>query len=259
MEYTVADFFLYKTGGFNLDIKSRHLQKSGRVLQVLPICTKKRNAMSFLKAVAKSDGLLQAAQPLFAYRTGNSFLHKMHPFFKLILLLGFSALVFLFSDNAAYLPFFSLCFILIARFIGFSFLQQLKDLKAILPYCVLLFCLHFISNFFKQENNIKDLLFIILKLSCLIQISSLFFNTTSSLQLKESLEKILPFKIAVLFSLFLFFIPLLFSIWTKLNYAWKARYGKNGFIKFFKLLPLFISEAFYKSQKLLYALQNRSG
>ena len=193
--------------------------------------------------------------PLFSYRRGTSFLHRMSPLLKLFFLLGFTALIFFFPN---YVLFYSAFFIFFARFIGFSFLEQLRDLKPILPYCLLLVSLHVFSVLIKTETDIKDLVFLILKLVCLMQISSLFFNTTSSLQLKETLEKILPFKVAVLFSLFLFFIPILFSIWTKLDYSWKARGGKKGLLKIFKLFPIFISESLYKGQKLMYALRNRS-
>ena len=193
--------------------------------------------------------------PLFSYRRGTSFLHRMSPLLKLFFLLGFTALIFFFPN---YVLFYSAFFIFFARFIGFSFLEQLRDLKPILPYCLLIVSLHVFSVLIKTETDIKDLAFLILKLVCLMQISSLFFNTTSSLQLKETLEKILPFKLAVLFSLFLFFIPLLFSIWTKLDHSWKARGGKKNLLKIFKLFPIFISEALYKGQKLMYALRNRS-
>ncbi|EMB24849.1 hypothetical protein HMPREF9723_00080 [Treponema denticola OTK] len=193
--------------------------------------------------------------PLFSYRRGTSFLHRMSPLLKLLLLFGFTALIFFFPN---YVLFYSAFFIFFARFIGFSFLEQLRDLKPILPYCLLLVSLHVFSVFIKTETDIKDLTFLILKLVCLMQISSLFFNTTSSLQLKEALEKILPFKVALLFSLFLFFIPTLFSIWTKLDHSWKARGGKKNLLKIFKLFPIFISEALYKGQKLMYALRNRS-
>lgn len=194
-------------------------------------------------------------RPLFSYRRGTSFLHRMSPLLKLFFLFGFTVLIFFFPN---YVFFYSVFFVFFARFIGFSFLEQLRDLKPILPYCLLLVSLHVFSVLIKTESSIKDLVFLILKLVCLMQISSLFFNTTSSLQLKETLEKILPFKLAVLFSLFLFFIPLLFSIWTKLDHSWKARGGKKNLLKIFKLFPIFISEALYKGQKLMYALRNRS-
>ncbi|MGI5084446.1 hypothetical protein HF284_05680 [Treponema putidum] len=213
MEYKTSAYFIYKEGGFNLDIR-----------------------------------------PLFSYRRGTSFLYKMSPLLKLFFLFGFTALICFFPN---YVPFFSVFFVFFARFIGFPFLEQLRDFKPILPYCLLLVSLHVFSVFIKTESSIKDLTFLILKLICLMHISSLFFNTTSSLQLKETLEKILPLRMSVLFSLFLFFIPLLFSIWTKLDYSWKARGGKKSLLKIFKLFPIFISEALYKGKKLLYALKNR--
>ncbi|UTC61428.1 hypothetical protein E4O05_07620 [Treponema sp. OMZ 787] len=194
-------------------------------------------------------------RPLFSYRRGTSFLHRMSPLFKLLFLFGFTALIFFFPN---YVQVYSVFFILLARFIGFSLLDQLRDLKPIIPYCLLLVSLHIFSLLLKTESDIKDSGFLILKLIALMQLSSLFFNTTTSLQLKETLEKILPFRTAALLSLFLFFIPLLFSIWTKLDYAWKARGGKKGLLKFFKLLPIFISEAMYKGEKLMYGLKNRT-
>ena len=205
--------------------------------------------------IHKKGGFNLDIRPLFSYRRGTSFLHRMSPLLKLFFLFGFTALIFFFPN---YVFFYSVFFVFFARFIGFSFLEQLRDLKPILPYCLLLVSLHVFSVLIKTESSIKDLVFLILKLVCLMQISSLFFNTTSSLQLKKALEKFFPFKLAVLFSLFLFFIPLLFSIWTKLDYSWKARGGKKSLLKIFKLFPIFISEALYKGQKLMYALRNRS-
>lgn len=184
-------------------------------------------------------------RPLFSYRRGTSFLHRMSPPLKLLLLFGFTALIFFFPN---YVLFYSAFFIFFARFIGFSFLEQLRDLKPILPYCLLLVSLHVFSVFIKTETDIKDLTFLILKLVCLMQISSLFFNTTSSLQLKEALEKILPFKVALLFSLFLFFIPTLFSIWTKLDYSWKARGGKKGLLKFLNFFRFLFPNPFTKAK-----------
>ena len=152
--------------------------------------------------IHKKGGFNLDIRPLFSYRRGTSFLHRMSPPLKLLLLFGFTALIFFFPN---YVLFFSAFFIFFARFIGFLFLEQLRDLKPILPYCLLLVSLHVFSVLIKTESSIKDLVFLILKLVCLMQISSLFFNTTSSLQLKETLEKILPFKVAVIFYSYLVF------------------------------------------------------
>ena len=160
--------------------------------------------------IHKDGGFNLDIRPLFSYRRGTSFLHRMSPPLKLVFLFGFTALIFFFPN---YVCFYSVFFVFFARFIGFSLLEQLGDLKPILPYCLLLVSLHVFSVLIKTETDIKDLVFLILKLVCLMQISSLFFNTTSSLQLKEALEKIYPLKLpfCFLFFCFLFLFCFLFG------------------------------------------------
>lgn len=195
-------------------------------------------------------------KPLFSYRQGTSILHKMPALFKIPLLFILNALVFFLP--AAYCVSYALVCTVCARYAGFSFKQQLYDLKPVAGYALLLLCAHALSEALGTPGDIGDLGAFVLKLICAVQTTSLFFNTTTSLELKQALEKILPKTAAISFTLFLVFIPLLFSVWAQAQRAWKARAGKNGIKKLFVLLPVFISLSFYKAQNLFYSLQNRS-
>jgi energy-coupling factor transporter transmembrane protein EcfT len=84
-----------------------------------------------------------------------------------------------------------------------------------------------------------------------VQISALFFRTTSSLEIRE----VVRFEII---SLFLCFIPEIFKIWTSINLAWRARSGKEGFIKIKTLMFILISLSFEKAAIKAKALEARS-
>ncbi|MGI5173663.1 hypothetical protein H0R92_08690 [Treponema sp. OMZ 840] len=195
-------------------------------------------------------------KPLFAYRSGNSLIHKMPALIKLILLFLLPAAVFFIP------PLYCFFYIFInsaaAFYAGFSLRRQIKDLKPIAYYAFFLALTHIVSFLIGESGSVKPLIALILRLTCAIQISSLFFSTTTSLELKQALEKVLPKSISLIFTLFLTFIPLLFSVWAQLDLSWKARAGKNGPKKLFVLFPVFISTALFKAQNLFYALQNRN-
>ncbi|WP_428770595.1 CbiQ family ECF transporter T component [Treponema sp. HNW] len=195
-------------------------------------------------------------KPLFSYRSGKSFIHKMPAVVKVILLFALPATVFFVS------PLY--CFIWIginagaALYAGFGIRQQILDLKPLAYYVFFLILVQAVSFIAGSDTSIRPLIELILKLVCALQITSLFFNTTTSLELKSALEKILPARIALLFVLFLAFIPMLFSVWARLELSWKARAGKNGVKKLFVLLPVFISLSLFKARSLFYSLQNRN-
>ncbi len=96
------------------------------------------------------------------------------------------------------------------------------------------------------------------KLICSMQWTSLFFTTTTSIELQNTLERFLPSKIAKSFSLFINFIPMLFSVWNQLERAWTSRGGKNGLTKITTLLPVFLSVSLHKAYNVSRTLENRS-
>ena len=139
-------------------------------------------------------------KPLFSYRQGTSILHKMPALLKIPLLFILNALVFFLP--AAYCVSYALVCTVCARYAGFSFKQQLYDLKPVAGYALLLLCAHALSEALGTPGDIGALGAFVLKLICAVQTTSLFFNTTTSLELKQALEKILPKTAAISFTLF---------------------------------------------------------
>lgn len=194
--------------------------------------------------------------PLFSYRIGKSFIHRLPAILKVFLL--FAVPIIIFMLPLPYIGLLSLFCIALSFYVGFSFLQQIRDIRPILWYCGFLLCVHALSLLLSQKSDGMTLVNLAAKLVCSMQFTSLFFKTTTSIALQEALEKILPNSLAKTFSLFITFIPLLFSVWFKLDRSWKARGGKSGIAKIFALLPVFISASLHKAYNLFLTIQNRS-
>ena len=194
--------------------------------------------------------------PLFSYRIGNSFVHKIPALIKVFFLLLFPITIFL---TPLYITCsLSLICIVVARCIGFTFKEQFRDILPIIAYCFFLFIVWITNVLFSDNKNSKDLFTLGFKLIASMQWTAIFFKTTTSIQLQNALECVLPKSVAQLFSLFLNFIPMLFSVWHKLNTSWKARGGKNGITKILTLLPIFISLSLHKAYNMNLTLENRS-
>lgn len=205
----------------------------------------------------------------FSYKAGNSFVHKIPAWIKIIFvpLLGIAVfrLPFLFSLGMI------LFLALLSRFIGFTFREQLGDLRLVLYLSALLYLMPFLgffcSDFFggAQNDFFEAVRSSFLKsfssagtalslgrLLCVMQTSSLLFKTTTSLEMREGVGKIegaarrfLHLKgrntFTDLVSFTLYFIPLVFKIWSQLDTAWKARQGKVSPRMFMALLPALFS------------------
>lgn len=194
--------------------------------------------------------------PLFSYRVGTSFIHRLPSLLKVFLLFAIPIIIFMLP--LPYIGLLSLACIILSFYVGFSILQQLGDIRPILWYCGFLLFIHVFSLLLSQKSDGMALVSLAAKLVCSMQFTSLFFKTTTSISLQEALEKVLPHSVARTFSLFITFIPLLFSVWFKLERSWKARGGKSGIAKLFALLPVFISASLYKAYNLFLTMQNRS-
>jgi biotin transport system permease protein/energy-coupling factor transport system permease protein len=110
-------------------------------------------------------------------------------------------------------------------------------------------------SFFIAE---KETWLLLLKLFCVMPSASLVFKTSTSLQLREGLEKIeltirkfLHLKtkktgaqkapVAQTLSIFICFIPQVSKNWQQSTRAWKARGGKKSLRMLVVLLPVFFS------------------
>jgi biotin transport system permease protein len=199
---------------------------------------------------------------VFKYKAIRGILHEVPALIKLILLLPLSFV-------CMYLPLLwlgaGIASAVIAAFIcGLSLQDQLTDFKPVFYYAVLMYALSAFSNFltdnFRPSSASQFLtafipnngyLRITLRLFLIVQISALFFRTTTSLEIREALR-------LEIISLFLCFIPEIFKIWTTVNLAWKSRGGKDGFGKIKTLLFILISLSFEKAAIKAKALEARS-
>lgn len=200
----------------------------------------------------------------FSYKPGKSFLHLCPAWCKILALPILNVLIFK-------LPFyFSLFFVIIQTFfeffLRFSIKEQFADVKPIIFYALLLLFAkitgqifsgnisfkNFFSDFYHFFLSEKDTFILLLKLFCLMQLASLVFKTSTSLQLREGFEsielyirKIFHLKakapLAELLSLFVAFIPQVARNWNQATSAWYARGGKKNLRMLLVLLPVFFS------------------
>ncbi|MCL2210692.1 MAG: energy-coupling factor transporter transmembrane protein EcfT [Treponema sp.] len=200
-------------------------------------------------------------QSIFKYKTVKGPLHKIPAFFKLVLFLPLSIF-------CAYLPPLwlsaGIAIVIIFAFLcGITAKEQLTDFKPTLLYTALMFFLSVFSNLYDNRNNISldfiitnslmpNTVFLqtVLRLTLIVQLSALLFRTTSSLEIREVVR-------LDILSLFLCFIPEIFKTWTSVNFAWKARGGKRGFVKLQTLLFVLISLSFEKAAVKAKALEAR--
>lgn len=246
---------------------------------------------------------------LFSYKNGSSFLHKCPSWCKLLFIPVISLCVL-------FLPFyFSMALVLIqfliACFLRFSIKEQFCDIRPILYYAFLLYFVKLISIsftalsayfgwgtefasdaetlswkwFFSQFSWAleKENIFMLTKILCLMQSTSLLFKTSTSLQIREGLEKIeLRIRqvfskhtnsssnlnsdktvnsapIATALSLFINFIPMVDRIWSESKKAWFARRGKKGLKMYSTLLPVLFSVGMKKAWNTARAIQIRAG
>ena len=199
----------------------------------------------------------------FSYKAGNSIIPRCPAWIKILFIPALSIAIFklppLFS---AILVIFQL---ILALFLHFSIGEQLKDFRAVLYYAFFLIFARLISvvaGYVQAGGTVrlsdflldKESLIMLLKLFCLMQTASILFRTSTTLQLREGLEKMeltlrRPFTsqarpsapVAQTLALFLCFIPQVSKIWQQTVRAWKARGGRTNLRMYITLLPVLFS------------------
>lgn len=223
----------------------------------------------------------------FSYIKGDSLIHKCPAWVKILIIPVINILFFNLPVQ------FCLCLILfqfvISFLLKFTFHQQIADLKPVLYYGFLLIFTNALIYLFTNGiaslqndllsyvNNPLSLLLdlktnetflMLVKLFCILQSTSIFFKTSTSLQIRESLEtielcvrKIIHLKkectISNAVSLFINFIPMVWAVWFELKRAWFARKGKNGIKMYLKLMPVLFSVGMKKAWNTARAVQIR--
>ncbi len=215
---------------------------------------------------------------LFNYKIGNTFLHRCPVWCKLLFIPVISILAFCLS------PQFCLALIIIqfilALLLHFSFLEIISDLRPVYFYFLILLLVEIFSLLFdifpfitqSDFNSIKSILikhfswerqkstvFMLMKILCLFQTTSLLFKTSTQLQIKECLEKIkLLSGFAFVLSMFINFIPMTSKMWTQIKKAWFARGGKKGIKMYVTLLPVLFSVGMKKAWNMSRAIEART-
>ena len=189
-----------------------------------------------------------------AYKKGSSCLHKCPTWIKLLLIPVISITFLCLPPQCAVC--FSIFQFLLACFLHFSLREQLKDIKPVFLYVVILIIFKVIleisgGNFdFKTDfswENSKETVFLLVKLVTVLQSTALLFRTTTSLELREGISSIenavrnvfhLKGKNTFTDTVFLFlnFIPMVSKIWEESKKAYLARGGKNSPKMYVKLL-----------------------
>jgi biotin transport system permease protein/energy-coupling factor transport system permease protein len=237
------------------------------------------------------------SKAVFRYKIVKGPLHKIPAMLKLFLLLPLS--VFCMSLPSLWITAGIIFTMLAAFCFRFTLNEQITDLKPAVYYAVLMYVLSVFSNIIENWHELillfpstgipsafiisvfiphHDFLHIALRLVLIMQLSALLFRTTSAIELREGLILIektirqffsyLPFlkkrislqcHYAENLSLFLSFIPQIFSTWKNINLAWKARGGKQGLRNIIPIIFLLISLNMEKAAVKAKALTARSG
>jgi biotin transport system permease protein/energy-coupling factor transport system permease protein len=229
---------------------------------------------------------------IFQYRRGRGVLYRVPALPKLALVLSFAVILM-------FLPFYAvsggiLAAAVFAGICGFSPREQFADIKPVLFYTAFLYLINIFSHLpalsFAVSGELPELRRVlaavfypdleyrlyILRLLLVMQLSALFFRSTTSTEIKGAIRaletnirraiKKLPFaknistgaKFGASLALTISFIPELFGLWERLNRAYRARGGRGGLKKFRVLLIALFSLSFNCAEKKARALSARN-
>lgn len=218
---------------------------------------------------------------LFSFQPTRSPLTKLPAGIKLMAL--FSAILGLFSINLTAALVLCPLLILFSAIMGFSPASQLKDFKPILAYLVLYYLIAVVTNIIQSEDLSvrslippEELLLSILRLLLSVQLASLLYKSTTTTQIKFSLQKAenflrrrlhaLPFvgnkidtgaNTTFFLTLIISFVPRIMSLWSQLEVSWRARGGKPGLSMVRTLLPQLFVLAFQDAEDSWRAIASR--
>ncbi|MBR1911131.1 MAG: hypothetical protein IJ828_02115 [Treponema sp.] len=216
----------------------------------------------------------------FHYKCSPTILHGIPSWIKILLMLILAGLSFYVPLHAGFCIWFMI--ILFEFFLlHFSLKEIATDLKTSITYFTMMYCASFLMNLIACTNakepvsvhavlhilipNVTySLLFMHLGLS--MQITSIFYRTTSTIQFNEGLSiiertvtrrQVTPF--ADIVSLTITFIPRLTMFWQQIENAWKARGGKERITKIVTLSPTLFRISMHEAYLKALARQNRTG
>lgn len=216
------------------------------------------------------------------YFPGNTFVHRLDPRTKLLIIVVYIVALFLVDKITAYFP--------VIIFLAISVMVSKIKLKSLVsgmkPLFVIIVITAIINLFFTSgepivkfgvvtitKEGVRAAVFMLLRISLLIMGTFMLTYTTAPMQLTDGLESLLgPLKkikipvheLAMMMSIALRFIPTLIEETDKIMNAQKARgadFETGGLVQKAKamlplLIPLFIS-AFRRADELATAMESR--
>jgi len=131
---------------------------------------------------------------LFSYQQGNGILYKIPSFIKILFLIPLTILFFNIEISIAFIV--SILITLLSFFLGIKIKTFFHNIKPLFFFVILLFISNTFSHLFSSTLSLKVLIptekdiKILLQMFLTLQITSIFFTTTTSIQIKEGLEDI---------------------------------------------------------------------
>ena len=221
----------------------------------------------------------------FHYKTQETFLHKVPAWIKILLIITLAAAAF-------YLP-VKICLAAYPILILFSIFalhfrpsEVWADAKPIIAY---IFLPYFATILLNLANHFSQIVYpvsswsevyggmsrifipnltylpLLAHLSLSLEITSIFYRTTSHGQFKDGFATIESFitrkdqaTLSDTLALALSFIPRISTFWERLNRAWLSRGGRDSIFKALSLFPKLFHVAMREGYEKSLAIQNRS-
>ncbi|MDR3130183.1 MAG: energy-coupling factor transporter transmembrane protein EcfT [Treponema sp.] len=207
-----------------------------------------------------------------AYRKGNSLLHRLSGGAKLAILLCLSLGAFLpglkvFPPLAIFLTVLSL----LARIKPWELLRGSRSLLLFVALIFLFQALEFNPQSWADTSfpltlnpaGLKDGIIFALRIIFAFASGALFFALTTVGEIKKSLSRLETLlhleglNISLLVSLMLMFLPRFFEKWEEAEKAWQSRGGGRGLRKIRVLMPLVIAKMLKLAAETSSALESR--
>ncbi|MDR3122160.1 MAG: energy-coupling factor transporter transmembrane protein EcfT [Treponema sp.] len=196
----------------------------------------------------------------YAYRPGNSFLHRLGGGWKLLALFLISTLAF-----ALGLPVLAAGTVLVivgSLAAGMRPWELLRGVKPLLLMALLVTLCRSLGTdserpvFFDRRGCAEGLLFgwgIVLAFCA----ASLFFSITTMTEIKDALDKLRFKRLSLGLALMLGFLPRFFAVWEAAELAYRARCGKRGLPQLLALVPLTMERMIISAGETAAALEAR--
>ncbi|MBQ9206674.1 MAG: hypothetical protein IJ158_08175 [Treponema sp.] len=221
----------------------------------------------------------------FHYKTEITFLHKIPAWLKILLIISLAIIAFYLPVRICLIA-YPILILFSAIFLKFSPTEIFSDQKPTLAYIFLLYIATILLNLTNHLSHLNypvaswsevyeniskifipnlTYLPLLAHLALSLEITSIFYRTTSHGQFKDGFSTIEMFvtrkdtaPLSDTLALALSFIPRISTFWARLNRAWRSRSGTDSLFKAFALFPKLFHVAMREGYEKSLAIQNRS-